>query len=239
VREENAEFGYGWVTETASRAATTTAGLEKLRIPAHEVYAKPRATQTLLDDSGVNIEGWISERVTDRFARVEAAAFLNANGVGKPLGLLDTSNGITLVASGSAAALTADGLIDLAYDLPEMYASRATFLLKRSSIRAIRKFKETSTDNYLWQPGLGGGVPATILGHPYREAFDMPAADTNTLAVIFGDFSYYQIVDRQGIRVLRDPYSSKPYIEFYTTKRVGGQCILPDAFRIQKCATSV
>jgi HK97 family phage major capsid protein len=234
--ENDPTFEANWVSERGSRPETDTGTFRMERIPVHEIYAKPRATQTMLDDSAFNIEGWINNRVATRFSVLEAQAFLIGDGVGKPEGIL-TKNGIAEVVSGNASAITADSLIELYYSLPEFYVRNSTWLMKRSTIKEIRKLK-TTDNQYLWQPGLAGVAPATILDRPYVEAVDMPAIATNAYPVLFGDFrAAYTIVDRQGIRILRDPYSSKPYVEFYTTRRVGGQVVQADALRKLKIST--
>lgn len=231
VREANLDMSTGWVGETAARAETTSPTLSKLVIPAHEMYAMPYATQTALDDA-VGVESWLVSRIGERFAQVQNDAFIDGNGVNKPLGILDAANGITTVNSGHATQLTADGLINLVYALQADYAQRATILAARASIRDIRKLKD-GMQQYLWQPGLTALQPASILGIPYREAVDMPAIGAGTYPIVIGDFSFYQIVDRQGIRLVRDPYSAKPYVQFYATARVGGQCLRAEAFRLQ------
>jgi HK97 family phage major capsid protein len=234
--EDDPIFEANWVSERGSRPETSTGSLRMERIPVHEIYAKPRATQTMLDDSAFNVEGWINNRVATRFAVLEAQAFLSGDGVGKPEGIL-TKSGITEVVSGDASKITADSLIEIYYNLPEFYVRNSTWLMKRSTIKEIRKLK-TNDNQYLWQPGLAGVAPATILDRPYVEAVDMPAIATNAYPVLFGDFrAAYTIVDRQGIRILRDPYSSKPYVEFYTTRRVGGQVVQADALRKLKIST--
>ncbi len=227
------EFAGGWVAERGSRPETTSAKLGLEQIPVHEMYANPRATQTMLDDNGFAFEEWLTRRVSTTLAKLEGTAFVSGDGVGKPEGIL-TKSGISEVVSGAAAAITADGLIDLAYALPELYANNATWIMRRTSIRDIRKLKD-SNNQYLWQPGLAGTSPAMILDRPYIEAPDMPAIAANAYAIAFGDFrNGYKIIDRQQIRVLRDPYSAKPYIEFYTTRRTGGQVVLAEAFVKQK-----
>lgn len=231
VREANLDMSTGWVGETAARTETTSPTLSKLVIPAHEMYAMPYATQTALDDA-VGVESWLVSRIGERFAQVENAAFLTGDGVGKPLGLLDAANAISTVNSGHATLLTADGLINLVYALPEFYSRNARILAARATIRDVRKLKD-GMQQYLWQPGLTALQPASILGVPYSETVDMPAIGAGLYPIVIGDFSMYQIVDRQGIRLVRDPYSAKPYVQFYTTRRVGGQCLRPEAFRIQ------
>lgn len=230
------EFAGGWVAERGSRSETTSAKLGMERIPVHEMYANPRATQTMLDDAGFNFEEWLTRKISTTLGKLEGTAFVSGDGVGKPEGIL-TKSGITEVVSGSASAITADGLINLAYALSDFYARNATWIMRRTSIRDIRKLKDVN-NQYLWQPGLAGTSPATILDRPYIEAPDMPAIAANAYPIVFGDFrNGYKIIDRQQIRVLRDPYSAKPYIEFYTTRRTGGQVVLAEAFVKQKVST--
>jgi HK97 family phage major capsid protein len=242
VIEDLDEADASWVGEIAARSETDTPQIQKLIIPVHELYAKPKASQKVLDDAFVNVESWLAEKVADKFARSEATAFISGNGVGKPMGILSYASGtsfnqIEQVNSGAGAALTADGLISLVYSLKGAYKQGASFMMKRVTVSTIRKFKDVTSGQYLWQPGLQGGQPDLLLGHPIYEADDMPVEGSNNLAVAFGNFkAAYQIVDRFGIRVLRDPFSSKPYIEFYTTKRVGGAVKNFEAIKLQKCS---
>lgn len=232
------EAASGWVLETAARAATGTPQVGKLQIQTHELYANPASTQKLLDDAMFDAEAWLTAKVAEKFARDEATAFISGDGTGKPKGILAYAAGtgagqIEQVVSGNAALVTADGLVDLVFALKEAYAKNASFLMRRATVKAIRKLKD-SNGNYLWSPGLSG-TPATILDRPVVEAADMPAVAANALAIAFGDFKQaYQIVDRVGIRVLRDPYTNKPYVHFYTTKRVGGGVVNFEALKIQK-----
>lgn len=234
-KEGSVNFDDGWVSERQDRPETASGTFALDRIPTHEQYAKPRATQKMLDDTSFDVEGWISRKVNQRFGKREGAAFISGNGVTQPEGLL-TNADIVVVNSGDANLLTADGLVKLFYALPEPYAVNGTWLMKRGTVQAIRLFKDLN-NQYIWQPALGDKTPSTILGQPYREAIDMDAVAANKFPVLFGDFKAgYAIVDRQGIRVLRDPYSAKPYVEFYTTRRVGGQVILAEAIVKQKVA---
>jgi HK97 family phage major capsid protein len=232
--EDSTDFAASWVGETAARTETTSGKLAMVEIVAHEMYANPFATQALLDDSAFNVESWLADRVTMRFAVTEGTAFLTGSGASRPEGILTNATVIAnQVKTGHATLLTADGLMDLYHALPEMYARAATFLMKRATLGAVRKLKD-GAGNYLWMPGLSANAPATILGQPYREAIDMPAVGAAALPILFGDFNRgYQIVDRQGVRVQRDPYTSKPKVEFYTTKRVGGAVVLAEAIRAQ------
>ena len=235
------EAGAGWVAETEARAETTSPDLAKIAIPVHEIYAEPRATQKLIDDSSIDLEGWLAGKVAEKFARTEATAFVGGTGVGQPRGFLTYSAGtdwgeIEQVDSGSSGAVTADGLFDLQHSLKEGYGAGAAWLVNRLVLRDIRKLKD-SQNQYLWEPGLRMGGHDTLLGRPIHTATDMPAASADSLSVAFGDFVRgYQVVDRVGVRVLRDPFTAKPYVKFYTTKRVGGDVVNFEAIKLQKLA---
>lgn len=225
----------GWVGETEARPQTATPSLAEIEFPAMELYAMPAATPTLLDDAAVNIDQWLAEEVQTAFAEQEGAAFVAGDGVKKPRGFLDYERvadsawewgKLGFVATGNEGAFPpsnpGDKLIDLIYAVKSGYRANARFVMNRSTQAAIRKFKDTD-GNYLWQPGLAAGQPPTLLNFPVTEAEDMPSIAADAPAIAFGDFRRgYLIVDRLGIRVLRDPYSAKPYVLFYTTKRVGG-----------------
>ena len=225
----------GWVAETAAHPQTGSPALAELSFPAMELYAMPAATQTLLDDAIVNIDQWIAEEVESAFAEQEGAAFVNGDGTDKPKGFLayptvaDASwswGNIGVLNTGVAGAFAAsnpsDVLVDLVYALKAGYRQNASFVMNRKTQAAIRKFKDAN-GQYLWQPPASAGAPATLLGFPLVEAEDMPNIANNAVSIAFGDFRRgYLVVDRAGVRILRDPYSAKPYVLFYTTKRVGG-----------------
>lgn len=238
---DKAEAGAGWVAETEARPETTTPDLAKVVIPVHEVYAEPRATQKLIDDASIDVEAWLAAKVADKFARMEATAFVAGTGVGQPRGILTYPAGtswgqIEQVNSGTSAVIVADALIDLQHALKEAYDANAVWLVNRVAMGDIRKLKDT-TDQYLWQPGLQIDGVETLLGRPIHTAADMPAPAASSLSVAYGDFRRgYQIVDRIGIRVLRDPFTAKPYVKFYTTKRVGGDVVNFEAIKLQKLA---
>jgi HK97 family phage major capsid protein len=227
--------GTGWVGETAARPQTASPTLAELSFPTMELYAMPAATPQLLDDAAVDIDAWIAEEVRVAFAEQEGAAFVAGDGVNKPRGFLDypqvaeaswSWGNLGFVATGVAGAFPAanptDKLIDLAYAVRSGYRANAHFVMNRATEAAIRKFKDAD-GNYIWQPAGRPGEAPTLLGHPVAEAEDMPDIAADATAIAFGDFRRgYLVVDRLGIRVLRDPYSSKPYVLFYTTKRVGG-----------------
>lgn len=241
--DDHDEAGAGWTGETTTVTETTTPTLAKRNIPVHELAAEPRATQKLLDDSGINIEQWLANKVADKFARTEATAFVSGDGVGKPRGFLTYAAGtswgqIEQVNSGTSGVITADGLIKLLYSLKEDYSRVASFLMNRVSVRDVRLLKENTTNQYIWQPGLkNNNLVDTLLGLPCYMATDMPVAAANSLSIALADWRRaYQIVDRLGIRVTRDPFTAKPFVKFYTTKRVGGDVLNFEAIKLQKLA---
>ncbi len=240
--DDHDQAAAGWTAETASVSDTATPQIAKRSIPVHQLYAQPKATQKLIDDAAVDIEAWLAAKVADIFARKENTAFVSGNGVGQPRGILTYASGtawgkIEQVNSGTSAQVTADGLIKVYYALKDAYARRASFLMNRSVVQAVRLLKEATTNQYLWQPGLAAGAPDTLLGVPLFMAVDMPVAAANSLSVAVADFqSAYQIVDRTGIQVLRDPFTDKPFVKFYTTKRVGGDVVNFDAIKLMKLA---
>lgn len=237
------EAASGWVGETDSRAETATPQFGKWRIPVHELYAKPKATQKLLDDASINMEAWLASKVSEKFARDEANAFVVGNGVGKPRGFLTYGSGTTLPgtieqfptgASGAFAGsgAGADVLISALYGLKQQYRANATWFMNRSTTGAVRRLKD-SDGAYIWQAGIAAGQPASLLGYPVAAFEDMPDIAASSLSIAVGDMrEAYQIVDRLGIRTLRDPFSSKPYVEFYTTKRVGGDVVNFEAVKL-------
>jgi HK97 family phage major capsid protein len=220
----------GWVGETDPRVETETPNLALLEFPAGELYAMPAATQALLDDSVADVDAWLAEEVRDVFSAQETAAFVNGDGVNKPRGFL-TEPGLGVI---ETDALDTDGLIDLIYGPHSRYRANGSFVMNRRTINAVRKFKDAD-GNYIWQPSLAAGGPSTLLGYPLVEMEDMPDIGGGAASVAFGDFRRgYLIADRQGVRVLRDPYSAKPYVLFYTTKRVGGGVQDKDAIKLLK-----
>jgi HK97 family phage major capsid protein len=237
----------GWAAETAPRPETAAPALSEIAFPAMELYAMPAATQTLLDDAVVDLDAWLSTEVETAFAEQEGIAFVTGNGASRPRGILsyDTvanaawvPGKLGFVATGAAGAFPssnpADVLFDLVYGLRAGYRQNAGFVMNRRTQSAIRKFKDAE-GNYLWQPPLAAGRAATLIGFPVTEAEAMPDLGKDSLSVAFGDFRRgYVVVDRTGLRVLRDPYSAKPYVLFYTTKRVGGGVQDFDAIKLLK-----
>lgn len=241
----------GWVGETAARTQTTAPTLAELSFPAMELYAMPAATATLLDDSAVDIDAWLAEEVEIAFATQEGTAFVSGDGSNKPTGFLsydkvaqaswawgDIGYIATGVSAGFAEDDPADTLIDLVYTLKAGYRQNGTFVMNRKTQGTIRKLKDAD-GNYVWQPATLAGGTATLMNFPIAEAEDMPDIGANSYSVAFGDFRRgYLVVDRVGIRVLRDPYSAKPYVLFYTTKRVGGGVQDFDAIKLLKFGTT-
>lgn len=248
------EGAAGWVGETAPRPATGTPQLGKWEIPVHEVYAFPQATQKLLDDAMFDVEGWLADKTADKISRMENTAYVAGDGTGKPRGLLSYPVAATpdasrawgifeYVATGTSAGFGTttngtDKLIDLVYSVKAAYRQGASFLTSRATIGAIRKLKD-GQGNYVWQPSLNALQGGLVLGFPVVDAEDMPAIGADSLSIAFGDFKEtYQIVDRIGIRVLRDPFTNKPYVGFYTTKRTGGAAISFEAVKFLKFGTT-
>lgn len=241
----------GWVAETDARPETTAPTLAVLDFPAADLYANPAATQALLDDAFINLDEWLAAECEDAFAAQETDAFVNGDGTNKPKGFLaytvvanasQTWGQIGYVASGGAGAFAAtdpvDALVDLIYAPKAQYRAGGRFVMNRRTAAAIRKFKDAD-GNYIWQPATQPGAPSTLLGYPVTDIEQMPDIAANSYSIAFGDFAKgYLIVDRAGVRVLRDPYSAKPYVLFYTTKRVGGGVQNFDAIKLLKFAAS-
>lgn len=241
----------GWVGETETRSETAAPKVGEWRIPVFEQYAEPHATQKLLDDAMFDVEAYLAGKIADRLSRMENAAFINGNGVKKPRGILTYAAGvpssssfsvIEQVPSGAAGAFAAtnpgDALINLVYTLKSAYRDKAVFMMTRGTLAEVRKLKD-GQGRYIWQPDFQMKQGGTLLGFDVVEAQDLPSMAANSLSIAFGDFNAgYQIVDRQGIRVLRDSFTSKPYVKFYTTKRVGGDVVNFEAIKLMKFAVA-
>jgi len=241
----------GWVGETAARPQTASQTLAELSYPTMELYAMPAATSAFLEDAAVDVGQWIADEVNAAFAAQETAAFVTGDGVNKPAGFLAGApvaeenwswGQLGYVATGAAGALPAgngsDVLIDLVYALKAGYRQNASWVMNRKTQASLRKLKDAD-GNYLWQPAANADGRATFMGFPLVEAEDMPDVAADSFSVAFGDFRRgYLIVDRRGVSVLRDPFSAKPYVLFYTTKRVGGGIADYDAIKLLKFADS-
>lgn len=243
------EASVGWVGERDTRSETNTPKVNMWRIPVHEIYAEPRATQKLLDDAGVDVEAWLAGKVSDKFARAEAAAFVTGDGDKKPRGFLTyatsanvpgatTWNFIQFTNTGQASDFAstdpADVFITCHGLLKAPYLANARWAMNRTTLAHARKLKTANDEAYLLQMDFRAGLNETILGYPVERFEDMPSYNSSgALAIAFGDFrAAYQIVDRIGIRVLRDPFTAKPWVKFYTTKRVGGDVVNFEALKV-------
>lgn len=247
---DNNEADAGWVSELGTRSDTSTPQVGKWRVEAHEMYAMPKISQKLLDDAATDVEGWLANKVADKFARVEGTAFATGNGVGKPFGLFayateatgDSTRAwgkfehIKTGTNGDFNATTkADCLHDIVGAFKDQYLQNASWLMRREVRTKLRKLRGATSDLYLWEPSMQLGQPDRLNGYPVVIDQYLPALATDSLSLAFGDFrEAYLIVDRIGIRTLRDPYTAKPYIVFYSTKRTGGGAVNFEAVKFVK-----
>jgi HK97 family phage major capsid protein len=238
----------GWVAEKGTRDETSTPTLKEIAINTKELYAMPAATQILLDDSRVDIGAWLAEEVGIEFNEEEGDAFISGNGVEKPKGIAAYTmvanasyawGKVGYIAGGHATLLNnADKLIDIQHALKTSYRNGAAWLMNDATCGVIRKFKD-GEGNYLWRPGLIEDKPDTLLGKPVEYDDNLDDIGAGKYPIFYGNFKRaYLIIDRLGTRVLRDPYTSKPYILFYTTKRVGGGIVMYEALKAFKIAAS-
>ncbi|MEX3015904.1 phage major capsid protein [Gymnodinialimonas hymeniacidonis] len=248
---DSTDTGAGWADEVTSTAETDTPQIERISIALHELSALPKASQRLLDDSAFDIEGWLAGRIADKFARAEADSFINGDGSGKPTGLLNhptvdnaswTWGNVGYVATGTDGDFDgtnpADAIVDLVYSLGAQYRANATFVMNSKTAGAVRKMKDAD-GRFLWSDGLAAGEPARLMGYPVLIAEDMPDIATDAMAIAFGDFGAgYTIAERPDLRVLRDPFSAKPHVLFYATKRVGGDVTDFAAIKLMKFGTA-
>lgn len=248
---DHAEMGAAWITEASTIGETATPQIDRISIPLHELSATPKASQRLLDDSAFDVEGWLAERIAARFARAENAAFVSGDGVDKPRGFLahptaDNASwawgSIGTIPTGADAAFAAsdpgDALVSLVYALPAGYRANAAFVMNSATAGAVRKLKDAD-GRYLWAESLAEGQPARLLGYTVVIAEDMPDIASDAPAIAFGDFrAAYTIAERPDLRVLRDPYSAKPHVLFYATRRVGGDVTDFAAIKLLKFSAS-
>ena len=234
----------GWVGEKGARAETNTPTLTEIAINTKEIYAMPAATQTLLDDSRVDIAGWLADEVSIEFSEQESEAFIHGNGVEQPKGIAAYAMAanssyvwgkVGYITSGNASLVNdLDKLIDLQHALKPVYRNGAAWLMNDATLATIRKMKD-GDGNYIWVPGLKDGAPDTLLGKPVEIDDNVDDIGANKYPIFFANFKRaYLIIDRQGVRVLRDPYTTKPYVLFYTTKRVGGGIVMYEAIKALK-----
>jgi HK97 family phage major capsid protein len=241
----------GWVSETAGRPATATPTFIEVAPPFGELYANPAASQAMLDDAAFDVEAWLAQEIATEFARAEGSAFVLGNGFNRPEGFLAAPNSdeadgarpfgtLQYLATGAAGAFPGsnpgDTLIDLVQTLRPPYRQGAVFVMNSATASVIRKFK-TSTGGFLWQPSLVAGQPDSLLGYPVVEAEDMPDIAADSLSIAFGNFrAGYLIAERTETQILRDPFTNKPFVHFYATKRVGGQVANSEAIKLLRFA---
>lgn len=241
----------GWVSETGARPETGTAKFNEIAPPMGELYANPSASQAMLDDAAFDVEEWLAGEIATEFAKAEGTAFVGGTGTNQPKGFLAAPTAATadaarafgtlqFLASGNATGFdTAPELklIDLVHSLRAAHRQGAVFVMNSKTLSAVRKFK-AADGTFLWQPGLMEGAPARLLGYPVIEAEDMPDVGANAFPIAFGNFKAgYLIAERSATTILRDPYTNKPFVNFYATKRVGGQVLDSDAIKLLKIST--
>ena len=244
----NSTAASGWVSETGTRPETVTSKFNEIVPPSGELYANPSASQAMLDDAAFNLEEWLAGEIANEFARAEGAAFVNGTGTNQPKGFLTQPTALTTdatrafgtlqhVLSGAAAGFDPAPelkLIDLVHSLRSGHRQGAVFVMNSKTLAAVRKLK-AADGTFLWQPGIYENAPARLLGYPVVEAEDMPDVAANTLPIAFGNFKNgYLIAERKTTTILRDPYTNKPYVNFYATKRIGGQVLDSDAIKLLK-----
>jgi HK97 family phage major capsid protein len=246
---DRSDVGTGWVTETGSVSETATPLIERISIRLHQLAAMPKASQRLLDDSAFDVEGWLAEKIASRFIRSESAAFVNGDGADKPKGILLpakvpnsawTWGSLGYVASGAAADFpttnAVDCIVNLVYALAAPYRAKATFVMNSKTAGAVRKMKDAD-GRFMWADGLAVAEPPRLMGYPVLICEDMPDIAANAHAIAFGDFAAgYTIAERTDLRILRDPFSAKPHVLFYATKRVGGDISDYAAIKLLKFA---
>jgi HK97 family phage major capsid protein len=251
---EDGDADATWAGETSSRPETQAPTIALTRIPLRELYAMPKVTQKLLDTSNYDVAEWLGERVANRFARSEGAAFVAGTGVNRPRGLTTYQTAATADSSRAwgvfehvattqsgdfASSNPADVLIETQAKLKTGYLTNAAWFMSRATAARVRKLKATTSNDYLWQPSMAAGSPPTLLGHPVRLLDDMPAMGADSLSIVFGDMrAAYTIVEKPGLRMLADPFTAKPYVLMYAYQRVGGDVTDFEALKFVKFGTS-
>lgn len=240
----------GWVSETAARPETGTPSFTEVAPPTGELYANPAASQSMLDDAAFDLEAWLASEIAMEFARAEGAAFVNGTGTNQPRGFLNAPTSaagdanrpfgtLQFIGSGNATGFdTAPEikLIDLVHALKPGHRQGATWVMNSATLASVRKLK-AADGSFLWQPGLMEGQPNRLLGYPVVEAEDMPDIAANAFPIAFGNFrAGYLITERSATSILRDPFTNKPFVHFYATKRIGGQVLDSDAIKLLRIA---
>lgn len=238
---EDGNFDSGWIGEVDERDVTNTPKLKKERILVHELYAQPKASQALIDDVAVNIENWLAQRITDSFVKIENEAFINGDGNNKPKGILSYADQIETIKINKTEGnyvITPEMLLNAINALDEGHLANATFLMNRITLAEIQKLRDT-TGRFIWQPSLSDHMKQTIFGIPVVCASNMPIMDDDAFPIALADFNAtYKIVDRSGIHIMRDQFTEKGFVKFYTLKRVGGSIINFNSIRLMQCIAS-
>ena len=242
----------GWAAEDGARPGTGTPTFNEIAPPMGELYANPAASQAMLDDAAFDVEAWLADEIAAEFAKAEGQAFVTGSGVNRPKGFLTyptaatgdavrafgTLQHLATGVAGDFAANPQDRLVDLVQLLRAPYRQNASWVMNAATLARLRKFK-TSDGAFLWAPSLAAGQPATLLGYPVVEAEDMPDIGANSLSIAFGDFrAGYLVAERMETQILRDPYTNKPFVTFYATKRVGGAVSNSEAIKLLKFAVA-
>lgn len=240
----------GWVSETAGRPETDTPNFNEIAPPTGELYANPAASQAMLDDAAFDVEAWLADEIAREFAQAEGAAFVGGSGVNQPRGFLNALvtdepddvrafGSLQYIPSGAAGDFASeDALVDLVHTLKPAYRQGASFVMNSATLAQIRKFK-TTDGAFLWQASLASGQPDMLLGYPVVEAEDMPDVAADSLSIAFGNFrAGYLIAERSATSILRDPFTNKPFVHFYATKRVGGQVMNSEAIKLMQFSLS-
>ncbi|MEL6530889.1 MAG: phage major capsid protein, partial [Pseudomonadota bacterium] len=237
-----------WVSETAGRPETDTPNFAEIAPPTGDLYANPAASQAMLDDAAFDIETWLANEIAIEFARAEGAAFVGGSGIDQPEGFLSVPTStvddsvrafgtLQYVGSGDSDGFDASPeakLIDLIHSMKAGHRQGASFVMNSATLATVRKLK-TADGAFLWQPGMVEGQPDRLLGYPVVEAEDMPDVASGEFPIAFGNFRHgYLIAERSATQVLRDPFSNKPFVHFYATKRVGGKVLDSNAIKLLK-----
>jgi HK97 family phage major capsid protein len=231
---QNGELDSGWVSERDARDESSTPKLIRKRIAVNEIYSQPKATQRLLEDSSVNLEEWLTSQIAESFSRIENAAFINGDGLNKPKGFLSYGVEIERVKSIEDEKISPEDLLNLINSLDDIYQTDAAFVMNRRTLSAIQGLKD-GDGRFIWQSSLSDKMADTIFGIPVYTTSDMPQISKDANAIALADFSRgYKIVDRTGISLMKDPYTEKPFVKFYATKRVGGDVVNFDAIKLLK-----
>lgn len=248
---DNTDLGATWASETGTLSDTTTPQVDRISIPLHDLSALPKISQRLLDDSAFDVEGWLAGRIADKFTRTESAAFISGDASDKPRGLLDHTivadaaavwDELGYIATGADGALATgnptDAIVDLVYALEAKYRANGTFVMNSKTAGVIRKLKDED-GRFLWTETFAEGQPARLLGYPVLVCEDMPDIASDSYAIAFGDFNAgYTIAERPEIRLMRDPFSARPHVIFYASKRVGGDVTDFSAIKLLKFSAS-